>query len=939
MTEYKDYNFRHYYDMSKKTLYNRGIREAYYYKYNNPSDSNSLINSYYYGMEKKLITKYIINGVNKGIIPLSKFAGKKAASTVMFASDYGLCLEKQYNNHPITLWNSTIARGKCISMAATNYVSGFVNPFINIGTNGIYAAIDTYSNELYYDKGLYFQNWLLNKIEIGGNYINNSLYHNFDSPFIIIGDAFNFIPKNLTYITQKMIPDGIFNYNDTFDGTSILSYDNNYTFDNTSMLSYDNNYTFDDTNMVSYDYDIVGETIDYNDKHSISNQCVSNQNVNNELGKDTTDYQNVNNEIGKDATDYQYNQNVDNEIGKDTTDYQYNQNENNEIENQVIDDEINEEKIYENIMKSIEDVMDILVIRKIIKNWDDLSDKERIISTIGMVCSSELILNDIYSMIKDKDLISKDMVNYLNIIKNITINGKIRIENVILVAAQNQTDFNLMPFKNLIMDIRNHASSKVKNKDFFDCTASTICYFVPELQIFYFVYKLADNLINIFAHTYQTSISGIPVIVLERQSVHINFKEVNIKDKVIVKCEFLGIEKSARCNHFKYARDLALKKFKDEAEIVVPRLLGIDLDFLDKDRIKPTSVYGVICEKYYVDDSYSTWENVVSKYLTKEEIEKLKNGDVNIVDKLRKKLNNDDKKKLDNDHSIIKNSYANKDDGYERFKIIKRYNKDLLIEEVSLKYLKENFDNLVPTLIGSTIVYIDMELYSLINDPSNYFYYKFRSLCGYYLTSISINTITSHAIPTIGMLKFMDDIDFDDFNKCYAPVIGVGIGLAVSTIIDLFDENKSFIDHIKSTVFRLFQSSFTPAFKWAKKVYKESMIMKFIGNIDWKYLAKIVSKWAFVAISPELLTTITVTIVSLMIMRAISGLVNLLSKKKRLICTKPEYVVKKILPEYVVLPCVPEYEANRYNNINYKPEYEVRCSLNDFEVNGCVNYL
>ena len=51
-------------------------------------------------------------------------------------------------------------------MAATNYVSGFVNPFINIGTNGIYAAIDTYSNKLYYDKGLYFQN-CYNKIEIG----------------------------------------------------------------------------------------------------------------------------------------------------------------------------------------------------------------------------------------------------------------------------------------------------------------------------------------------------------------------------------------------------------------------------------------------------------------------------------------------------------------------------------------------------------------------------------------------------------------------------------------------------------------------------------------------------------------------------------------------------------------------------------------------------
>ena len=59
-------------------------------------------------------------------------------------------------------------------------------------------------------------------------------------------------------------------------------------------------------------------------------------------------------------------------------------------------------------MKSIEDVMDILLIRKIIRNWDDLSDKERIISTIGMICSSELILNDIYSMIKDQDLISKD---------------------------------------------------------------------------------------------------------------------------------------------------------------------------------------------------------------------------------------------------------------------------------------------------------------------------------------------------------------------------------------------------------------------------------------------------------------------------------------------------------------------------------------------------
>ena len=26
--------------------------KRYYYKYNNPSDSNSLINSYYYGMEK-----------------------------------------------------------------------------------------------------------------------------------------------------------------------------------------------------------------------------------------------------------------------------------------------------------------------------------------------------------------------------------------------------------------------------------------------------------------------------------------------------------------------------------------------------------------------------------------------------------------------------------------------------------------------------------------------------------------------------------------------------------------------------------------------------------------------------------------------------------------------------------------------------------------------
>ena len=61
-------------------------------------------------------------------------------------------------------------------------------------------------------------------------------------------------------------------------------------------------------------------------------------------------------------------------------------------------------------------------------------------------------------------------------------------------------------------------------------------------------------------------------------------------------------------------------------------------------------------------------------------------------------------------------------------------------------------------------------------------------------------------------VKIYGYIDFDDFNKCYAPVMGVGIGLAVSAIIDLFDENKSFIDHIKSTVFRLFQSSFTPAF-------------------------------------------------------------------------------------------------------------------------------
>ena len=122
------------------------------------------------------------------------------------------------------------------------------------------------------------------------------------------------------------------------------------------------------------------------------------------------------------------------------------------------------------------------------------------------------------------------MVDFLNMIKNITINGKIRIENVILVAAQNQTDFNLMPFKNLIMDIRNHASSKVKNKDFL-IVPSTICYFVPELKIFYFVYKLADNLINIFAHTYQTSIAGIPVIVLERQSVHINWKKLILKIK------------------------------------------------------------------------------------------------------------------------------------------------------------------------------------------------------------------------------------------------------------------------------------------------------------------------------------------------------------------------------------------------------------------------
>ena len=71
MTEYKDYNFRQYYDMSKKTLY------------------NSLINSYYYGMEKKLFTTYFIKGVNKGIIPLSKFAGKKAASIIRYKGHYG----------------------------------------------------------------------------------------------------------------------------------------------------------------------------------------------------------------------------------------------------------------------------------------------------------------------------------------------------------------------------------------------------------------------------------------------------------------------------------------------------------------------------------------------------------------------------------------------------------------------------------------------------------------------------------------------------------------------------------------------------------------------------------------------------------------------------------------------------------------------------------
>ena len=42
---------------------------------------------------KKINYKIYYNGVNKGIIPLSKFTGKKAASAVMFASDYGLCLK------------------------------------------------------------------------------------------------------------------------------------------------------------------------------------------------------------------------------------------------------------------------------------------------------------------------------------------------------------------------------------------------------------------------------------------------------------------------------------------------------------------------------------------------------------------------------------------------------------------------------------------------------------------------------------------------------------------------------------------------------------------------------------------------------------------------------------------------------------------------------
>ena len=110
-------------------------------------------------------------------------------------------------------------------------------------------------------------------------------------------------------------------------------------------------------------------------------------------------------------------------------------------------------------------------------------------------------------------------------------------------------------------------------------------------------------------------------------------------------------------------------------------------------------------------------------------------------------------------------------DKYSRASVVIYANIKLLEDEISLSYIIDTGQAILTSNAGRSLAYLNVEFEQFLEDPYNYFKLKATTISIGFVNLYAIRTLSSHAVTTISILPFMDNISDDMLSLLISPII------------------------------------------------------------------------------------------------------------------------------------------------------------------------
>ena len=296
----------------------------------------------------------------------------------------------------------------------------------------------------------------------------------------------------------------------------------------------------------------------------------------------------------------------------------------------------------------------------------------------------------------------------------------------------------------------------------------------------------------------------------------------------------------------------AINSAREEAKVQLDRgtvvNTGLPIQCFDPD-FKPNSYYEKWKFREYVERHFDDWceRNNVSE----EDKNILESPDTESKDKMeiylkyKKKRTQEIKDGSFNNHKEEEYDFNNDLNNYSRKGVIIYANLKLLDEELTLSYVLDTGQAILTSNLGRSLAYIDKEIELMKENIFEYFKLKAKSISIGFVNLYATRVITSHAITTLTILPFMDNVSEELLSLLIGPAVSCCASIFVSGIMTLI------LNREKSTIKQFITDSLSIAtssgasmiYRWFyKKIIPLINDSKLMSEMD-KYLAQKIIEW------------------------------------------------------------------------------------------------